>query len=434
MTAAETTAAARLPPPLRVAFLVWGLGAALYLIGFYQRVAPAVITQELSTEFALTAASLGNLSAFYFYSYVGDADPDRDRRRPLGPAACHRARRGGRGGGHVPLRASSSFGLVAMGRFMIGASVGVAFVAMLKLSTHWFHASRFARSPGSRSPPACSARCSPAHRCGWRSTRSAGARSIAGAGVVTAVLAIAAWLVVRDDPVERGYASYMPATHAATPRQSMLGGMRTVLRSRNVWLIFLINGGVSGPPLTFAGLWGVPFLTTHYGLTTAQAGGVASLLLVSWAGAGPFVGILSDRVRRRKPLYVAGAVISTLAWMPVFLVRGLPLPLLIGLLVVAGISASVVMVGFAYAKESAPVRLAGSTSGVINMGNMLGGMIMQPAVGWVLDRYWDGALNAGARVYPFEGYRAGFSLMLAWLLAASVCAMLTRDTRCRQTP
>ncbi|HET7731267.1 MAG TPA: MFS transporter, partial [Usitatibacter sp.] len=49
---------------------MWGLAATLYLIAFYQRVAPAVITKELSAAFGLSAASLGNLSAFYFYGYV----------------------------------------------------------------------------------------------------------------------------------------------------------------------------------------------------------------------------------------------------------------------------------------------------------------------------------------------------------------------------
>jgi hypothetical protein len=57
-------------PPESLAWLVWGLGACLYLIAFYQRVAPAVITRELSREFDLSAASLGNLSAFYFYGYT----------------------------------------------------------------------------------------------------------------------------------------------------------------------------------------------------------------------------------------------------------------------------------------------------------------------------------------------------------------------------
>lgn len=429
-----TATAPGVPPPLRLAFLVWGLGAALYLVGFFQRVAPAVITRELSAEFALTAASLGNLAAVYYYSYVAMQIPTGmvvDRwgpRRVIALGAALAA------GGTFLFAASQDFAWVAFGRMLIGASVGVAFVAMLKLSTHWFAPSHFAAVAGlALAAGVIGAVTAGAplrvavDAFGWRAV-------IAAAGVCTALLAVAAWLIVRDDPAERGYRSYMPAAHAAAPRHSMLGGMRRVLASRNVWLIFLVNGGVSGPSLTFAGLWGVPFLVTHYGLTTAQAGGIASLLLVAWAGGGPVAGTLSDRLRRRKPLYVGGAVIAALCWSVIFLVPGLPLAALMGLLVVAGVASSVVMIGFAYAKESAPVALAGSTSGVINMGNMLGGMIMQPAVGWVLDRYWDGALAGGARVYSFEAYRAGFSLMLAWLALAVVCALFTRETRCRQTP
>ena len=57
-------------PPLHLSWMIWGLGAMLYLIGFYQRVAPGVMTAELMVDFSLSAAALGNLSAFYFYSYV----------------------------------------------------------------------------------------------------------------------------------------------------------------------------------------------------------------------------------------------------------------------------------------------------------------------------------------------------------------------------
>ena len=60
----ETTA------PAAMAWMIWGLGALLYLIGFFQRVAPAVMTAELMREFHISAAALGNLSGFYFYSYV----------------------------------------------------------------------------------------------------------------------------------------------------------------------------------------------------------------------------------------------------------------------------------------------------------------------------------------------------------------------------
>ena len=72
-------------PPASLAWTVWGLGAALYLIGFYQRVAPAVMTRELMTDFGLTAAALGNLSAFYFYSYVAMQVPTGILADRIGP-------------------------------------------------------------------------------------------------------------------------------------------------------------------------------------------------------------------------------------------------------------------------------------------------------------------------------------------------------------
>ena len=56
-------------PPLRLSWLVWGLAALFYLIGFFHRLAPAVMTQELMRDFDISAAALGNLSGFYFYSY-----------------------------------------------------------------------------------------------------------------------------------------------------------------------------------------------------------------------------------------------------------------------------------------------------------------------------------------------------------------------------
>ena len=116
------------------------------------------------------------------------------------------------------------------------------------------------------------------------------------------------------------------------------------------------------------------------------------------------------------------------------LVPGWPLEALTLLLAVAGLASGIIMIGYAYAKESAPAALAGTTGGVVNMGNMTGGMLMQPAVGWVLDRAWDGALENGMRLYSFDAYRMGFALMLAWLVTAVVVAAYTRETLCRQQP
>jgi len=177
----------------------------------------------------------------------------------------------------------------------------------------------------------------------------------------------------------------------------------------------------------------VPFLTTHYALTTAQAATVTSLLLVCWAVSAPIVGALSDRLRRRKPLYVLGTLLATAGWCAALLLPGLPLALLVALLGLTGCASACAMLGFAIGKESVPTDLSGTAGGIVNMGNMLGGMLMPPMVGWMLDRNWDGAFVNGIRVYDFNAYRAGFGLMLLWLAAALILLAFVRETHCRQT-
>ena len=418
-------------PPLGLACAVWGLAAAFYLIGFYQRVAPAVITRELMSEFALGAAALGNLAAFYYYSYVAMQIPAGVLADRWGPRRVLTAGAVVAAAGTLLFALAPGYAVAGLGRLLIGGSVGVAFVAMLKLAGHWFAPTRFAMLSGL------------ALACGILGAVSAGVplRLLVDAygwrdvlcvsAILTGSLAVVIWLAVRDDPTERGYTSYAPAPSAR--RASVANSIRQTLATRNVWLVFLISGAVSGPTLTFGGLWGVPFLNTHYGLTTSQASMVTSLLLVCWAVAGPIVGALSDRLRRRKPLYALGAALAAVGWCAVLLVPGLPLTLLVALLGFTGCASASVMVGFAIAKESAPAALAGTAGGIANMGNMLGGMIMQPAVGWVLDRRWTGTFADGVRVYNFEAYRAGFALMIAWLVAALFLLVLVRETHCRQT-
>jgi len=98
---------------------------------------------------------------------------------------------------------------------------------------------------------------------------------------------------------------------------------------------------------------------------------------------------------------------------------------------VVGFFSGNMIIGFAFAKESAPVHLTGTASGVVNMGVMMGPMLLQPAVGWMLDRSWDGETSAGVRIYSLEAYQSGFGLMLAWLALAMVLILFTRETHCR---
>lgn len=421
-------------PPATLAWFVWGLGALLYLIGFYQRVAPAVLTNELMTTFAIGAAGLGNLSAFYFYSYVAMQIPtgiiaDRWGPRRLLTLGCAVA-----AGGMALFAAAPDLLWANVGRLLIGASVAVAFVSMLKLASHWFTPRQFTLASGMALFMGIVGAVFAGvplrllvEAFGWRAVMGA-------SGVATAVLCAATWLWVRDDPQDKGYRSHFQGGQEAHhERSSVWRGLAEVWSYRNIKLLFLAPGAVVGAVLAFAGLWGVPYLTTHYGLSRTEAAVVTSTLMVAWALGGPVLGPLSERIRRRKPLYVATVAVALAGWSVIVLVPHLPYAVLMAILIAVGFCSGNIIIGFAYAKESAPLRLAGTASGVANMGVMVGPMLLQPLIGWVLDRNWNGEMANGVRIYDLEAYRAGFSLMLVWLVLSLAAVAATRETHCRQS-
>ena len=406
----------------------------LYFTAFYQRVAPAVMTDQLMADFAIGAAALGNFSAFYFYSYVAMQIPTGILADSWGPRKLLITGAIVAGLGTLIFGMAPHIGFANLGRLLIGASVGVAWVALLKISTRWFPLHRYGFVTGVTLAVGVLGAVSagaPLRVCinlfSWRPV-------MVVAAVLTLFLAIAIWRVVRDDPSEKGYKSYAPLLEREDhfQWQTILTRMRSILHYRNAWLLSLAPAGIIGPMLAFSGLWGVPYLSTLHGLPQAQAAAITSLMLVAMATGGTVLGALSDRMGRRKPLYLACAVLTLVCWTLVIGLPGLPLALLVVLLLAIGFAAGTIIVNFAFLKESLPLDLAGTVSGVCNMGVMLGPMILQPAIGVVLDRRWGGVIENGVRLYDVGAYRSAFLLMILFAVMALALVCFTRETYCRQ--
>jgi len=211
----------------------------------------------------------------------------------------------------------------------------------------------------------------------------------------------------------------------------VMAGFRKVFRYRNTWLIFFAQGGIVEPILSFTGLWGAPFLKVRYGLPPAKAAAVCSVMIVCWAIASPLCGALSDRIGRRKPIYWLGALVSSAGWIVMFYAPGLPLNAFVAVAALTSLASGAVVLGFAYAKESVPIQFLGTISGAINIGNMIGPMLLQPGIGRVLEQKWAGEMAAGLRVYGVDAFQAAFLLIAAWSALACLLIGLTRETYCK---
>lgn len=424
----------KIKPPLSAAWFVWGLGAMLYLMGFFQRVAPAVMTEELMRGFQINAAELGNLSALYFYSYVAMQIPTGVIADHWGPRRLLTAGALIAGSGAVLFALSTSMIWAGVGRFLIGGSVAVAFVGLLKIAANWFPPRYYAMVSGmalltglvgaiGAGPPLRLLM----NYFPWRSL-------ILASALATLAVCLLIWKFVRDHPHEKGYSDYIETgdSTASESGRSILAGLVEVFKYRNTILLFIIPGGAVSCVLSFSGLWGVPFLSTHYHLSTTASSVLCSILLLAWGLGGPAAGWLSDRIRNRKMLFISGTAVSLIGWIVIIYLPNLSLFQLSAVLALTGFSAGSMILSFAFAKESIPPSLSGTVSGVINMGVMSGPMIMQPLIGWMLDRKWAGELVGGVRVYNLEAYHSGFALMLAWLTLSLALLFFTRETNCRQ--
>jgi MFS family permease len=392
------------------------------------------MTDELMAAFAIGGAALGNLSAFYYYFYVAMQIPTGvlvdtwGARKLLIAGSCAAAC------GAALFGSTHSFALACAGRALIGASTAVGWVVVLKLATQWFPSKRFAMLSGLGlffgNMGALTAQVPlrlAIQRFGWRPVTLVSAAAVLLVGTL-------AFFFVREDPVDDGYKGYAASAshnHNVSAWQILMG-FRRIFGYRNTWLIFLAQGGIVGSILAFTGLWGSPFLRVRFGLQPTTAAAICSVMIVCWAIASPLSGALSDAIGRRKPIYVGGCIVALLGWATMFYLPGLPLTAFIIVAAVTSFASGAVVIGFAFAKESVPTRNLGTVSGTVNIGNMIGPMILQPAIGRMLDTRWTGAMAHGAHVYGLPAYRFGFVLVIVWLSLSVVLLSLTRETYCRQ--
>jgi sugar phosphate permease len=415
------------PAPAWMSWTMWGLVASFYMVGFFLRVAPAVMVDELMRDFHIGGALLGNLSAAYFYSYAAMQIPSGLLADGIGP------RRLGTAAAFLAAAGTLTFGLADRlwmayaGRLLVGAAVGVAFVTCMKLAGHWFAANRFATVTGVAllvgncggvlaGVPLSEA----VAYFGWRNAMLATA-------ACTFAVAVAIWTVVRDDPGERGFESFAHAAVIGKGGLPPLRALRSVTARRETWLLLLAGGLSAAPVLVFAGLWGVPYLIQVHGIDRSHAAALTSTMLISWAVGGPAIGAMSDRIGRRRLPYMASNAASAVLWGVFLFCEGIPRMLFYPLFAAIGFASGGLIIGFAHSREANHPGAAGAVGGVVNMGPIGFAAILQPLLGGILDAHWGGLLVNGARVYDAEAYSAAF-LWLFLCSAVSVAAVyFTRD-------
>lgn len=400
-----------------MAALVLAIGA--YLLSFFHRVAPAAIAGDLQAAFAIDGTRLGLLSAAYFYVYTVMQVPAGILADVLGP------RRMLFWGGCVAAAGAFLFGLAPtfelalVGRTLVGLGVSVAFLAMLKVIAVGFDEHRFATLVGlamlvgnlgavlAGAPLAWLAQA-----VGWRTV-------FIGIGVLSLLIAWLSRTHMPEAPLRR------------SDRTHWLGDLLVVLRNPASWPSFFSNLGLAGVFLAFGGLWLAPYLIQVHQASRAVAANHVSLLFIGFALGAALWGRVSDALGRRKAVMLTVSGLHIVAWLAWLTADPLPLVASYSLCAVMGLGAAGFTLSWASAKEVNPPLLSGMATGVANVGVFLGAALLQPLLGWLLERRWDGVLDGGVRIYSAAAWHDGLKLMAAAAMFGWLATWFIRETRCR---
>ena len=418
----------------RARWWIIAVPALLYFFSYFHRIAPVVVAGDLMRAFAVPAAALGNLSAIYPYCFAAMALPGGSLADTLGPRLTLTLGALTMSIGAVVFGLAPGFGTAFAGRLLVGLGASVILISSLRLAAEWFRTDEFATISGwSQTVGSLGALVGTTplallvEGLGWRA-------SFVSIGGITALLAVACFLLVRDHPSALGLAPINPLRSGPAPGlRAVLSGIPAVAGNWRSWPPVLTSTGVYGAFVAFVGLWGVPYLTQVYGVPRVHASNLMAVTAVGLLISSPLVGWASDRwLGRRRPPLIAATTLYLGVWAALVL-PGHPVPLgWIGpLCFLLGFGSGAVVVVFACVREVNDPRYVGVTLGFHNLPVFLGFALMQWLTGALLDARWEGALAAGTRIYSLGAYRGAFALCLAVSAAALVCACLVTETHCR---
>jgi MFS family permease len=410
----------------RTAAIAWLIAAIYYFYQYMLRSAPAVMMPQLSEAFGMTTMGVASMVGLFYYGYspfslvAGVAMDQLGPRRviPVGAAFV---------GIGALMFATGSTELASAGRLLQGAGGVFALIGAAYIATTNFPASRAATLIGATQMFGMAG--------GSAGQFMVGPVISAGTpwssfwifmGVTGLVISVLLWILLPARAQAPSGAGWL---------QKALSSLGTVFRNPQSILCGMIAGLLFIPTTIFDMVWGVRYLQEAAGFDYATAVMRSATVPFGWIIGCPLLGFVSDRIGRRKPVIMSGAVVllGCLGWILYGPVDVLPAYVL-G--IVTGIASGAAMLPYTVIKEANPADMSGTATGVVNFLNFTFSALLGPVFAGAL-RTAAGGAEQMTRLHYQEAftpliYGVGLAIVLALILKETGPA--TRVAGAQETP
>ncbi len=400
--------------------------ASLFLI--YEmgiQVSPSVMTHDLMKDFNVNAAVLGMMVSAYFYSYAFMQIPAGILYDYFGPRTLLTIASILCAFGTLLFAVAETVYLAALGRFLVGIGSAFAFVGVLVIAARWFDGKYFAFLVGMTQLLAVlGAICGAAPLAkgvdvfGWRGMMYI----LVVVGIVLSGFAV---IFLKDRP-EHMHQDFLK------PEKHLWRHLKQVVGQKQTWALAVYAFSGWGPVIVFAALWGVPYLMQKYEISNVTASFATMLMLLGGGLFSPAIGYLSNRMKRRLPLLWMGSFLGFGTSIIMLMVPGIPFWGVAGLLFLMGIGTSVHTLTFAIVQDINKPTVTATGMGFNNMAVVIGGALLQPLVGFILTRVWDGTTVNGVPVYLVSNFETALFIMpIIYLIGLIFSIFFIEETYCK---
>lgn len=356
-----------------------------YVVMSSQRTAPGLITDQLMTDFQVTATTIGLLTSIQFFVYTGLQMPMGILADRYGPNFFLILGAFLTGVGTIIYSLGTHEFILFFARILTGVGDATIWVNLVLILSRWFNEKEFTRLIGVAGMTgslgflmATVPFSSLIVLLGWRGAFLSG-------GLLLCLCGIFLYFVLVKKP---GH-PIIEKQEVQREKTSLL--LHRIFSNRQAWALFLCHFGVVGGYLGFIGSWAVPYGMDIHGLTRLEASQLIMFSLIGALIGAPLIGWISSRLGTIKRPYIFFHIVTVLCWSSFILFReGPPLFLLISLFFIIGFAFGSNSLTFAVVRLTFPKTESGMVSGFANTGGFLSAVLLPAAFGNILDHF-----NAG---------------------------------------
>lgn len=388
------------------------------------------ISDELLRSFHMNADQLGDMSSYYFlanviFLFAAGSLLDRCSTRRVILVAL-----GICVAGTALFGMATSYFWVTFCRFLTGIGSAFCFLSVLRLASRWFPPHRMAYVTGLVVTIAMTGGVvaqtpfeAITHAVGWRHTL-----------LIDAAFGFFVWLLIVS--VVKDYPSSHAQEHQREQQELTSIGYFTSLKMsflrRQNWLGGIYTSTINLPINVLGGLWGIMYLTTTYHLSKIDASYITSMLFVGTIFGSPLAGWISDRMARRKPPMIFGAIVSILLILMVIWLPHLQMMTLLVLFFLVGFFSSTQIIGYPLVAESSQRIVTAMSVSVVNLTTIAGIGLIQRLYGYMLQTHAERRLHHVASSYTTSDFHWAMIIFFVGFIFALLASCLVKETYCVQ--